>query len=86
MKLKLTAFIQELITVKDAAHVIDLDECNAIGNHWLVVFVKSNKVTIFDSFGVEHIPRQLYELMSYAIHACDLIKYECFVLDLSILC
>ena len=50
MKLKLTAFIQELITV---------------GNHWLVVFVKSNKVTIFDRFGVEYIPRQIKRVIQY---------------------
>ena len=65
MKLKLTAFIQELITVKDAAHVIDFDEYGVIGNHWLVVFVKSNEVTIFDRFGVECIPRQIKIVIQY---------------------
>ena len=65
MKLKLTAFIQELITLKDAARVIDLEEYDAIGNHWLVVFVKSNEGTIFDRFDVEYIPRQIKRVIQY---------------------
>ena len=34
------------------------DECESIGSHWIAVYIDDNKVTYFDSFGVEHIPKE----------------------------
>ena len=38
--------------IKDGAYVINLDEHSDIGTHWIALYV-----TLFDSFGVEHIPK-----------------------------
>ena len=45
--------------IKDGAYVINLDECSDIGTHWVALYVKNNDVTYFDSFGVEHIPKEI---------------------------
>ena len=48
-----------LIEIKDGAHVINLDEYSDIGTHWVPLCVNDNDVTCFDSFGVEHIPKEI---------------------------
>ena len=45
------------------AYIISLDEYESIGAHWIVLYVHDNNVTYFDSFGVEHIPRELIKLI-----------------------
>ena len=45
--------------IKDGAYVINLDEYSDIGTHWIALYVKNNVVTYFDSFGVEHIPKEI---------------------------
>ena len=43
---------------KDGAYIINLDEYSDIGTHWVALYVQNN-VTYFDSFGVEHIPKEI---------------------------
>ena len=45
--------------IKNGAYVINLDEYEDIGTHWIALYVKNNEVTYFDSFGVEHIPNEI---------------------------
>ena len=45
--------------IKKGAYVINLDEYKNTGTHWVSLFVKTNKVIYFDSFGVEHIPKEI---------------------------
>ena len=45
--------------IKDGAHVINLDEDSDIGAHCIALYVLNNDVTYFDSFGVEHIPKEI---------------------------
>ena len=40
-------------------YVINLDEYSNIGTHWIVLYVNSKTVTYFDSFGIEHIPKEV---------------------------
>ena len=30
-----------------------------MGTHWIALFVKNNEVIYFDSFGVEHVPKEI---------------------------
>ena len=46
-------------TIKKGAYVINLDEYENTGTHWVSLFVKANEVIYFDSFGVEHIPKEI---------------------------
>ena len=43
----------------DGAYIINLDEYESIGTHWIAFYVSSKNVTYFASFGVEHIPREI---------------------------
>ena len=48
-----------LAKTKDRAYVINLDKYSDIGTHWVALYVYNNDVTYFDSFGVEHIPKEI---------------------------
>ena len=45
--------------IKDGAYIINLDEYSDIGTHWVALSVNNNDLTYFDSFGVEHIPKEI---------------------------
>ena len=45
--------------IKKGAYVINLDEYENTGTHWVALFVKANKVIYFDSFRIEHIPKEI---------------------------
>ena len=45
--------------IKKGAYVINLDEYENTGTHWVSLFVKANEVIYFDSFGGEHIPKEI---------------------------
>ena len=61
-------------TIKNGAYVINLDEYHDIGTHRVALYVQStsvydtyvnnNIVTYFDSFGVEHIPKEIMEFIN----------------------
>ena len=46
-------------TIKKGAYVINLDEYENTGTHWIALFVKPKYVVYFDSFGIEHIPKEI---------------------------
>ena len=50
--------------IKDGTYVINLDEYSDIGTHWVALYVHNNYVTYFDSFGVEHIPKEIKAFIS----------------------
>ena len=45
--------------IKDWAYVINFDEYKSIGTHWIALYVNDNNIIYFDSFGVEHILREI---------------------------
>ena len=45
--------------IKKGAYVINLDEYANIGTHWITLFVKPKYTVYFDSFGVQHIPKEI---------------------------
>ena len=45
--------------IKKGAYVINLDEYENTGTHWVSLFVKPKEVIYFDSFGIEHIPKEI---------------------------
>ena len=50
--------------IKDGAYVINLDEYSDIGTHWIALYVNNKTVTYFDSFGVEHIPKEIEKIIN----------------------
>ena len=58
--------------IKKGACVINLDEYENTGTHWVSLFVKPKYTVYFDSFGVEHIPKEINKLI------CNDIKSNIF--------
>ena len=49
--------------IKNGAYVINLDEYSDIGTHWIALYVNNKTVVYFDSFAVEHIPKEIKNLL-----------------------
>ena len=50
-------------TIKNCTYVINLDEYRDIGTHWVALYVNNKTATYFDSFGVEHIPKEIMKFI-----------------------
>ena len=50
--------------IKNGAYIINVDEYSDIGTDWVPLYMKNNDVTYFDSFGLEHIPKEIKTLIS----------------------
>ena len=48
-----------LTKTRDGTFIIDLDEYESIGTHWIALYVNAENVTYFDSCEVEHIPKEI---------------------------
>ena len=48
---------------KKGAYVINLDEYRNIGTHWVALYVNNKTMIYFDSFGVEHIPKEIMKFI-----------------------
>ena len=65
--------------IKDGAYVVNLDENSDIGTHWVAFYVNNKTTTYFDSFGIEHISKEVKKVMGnrniitniYRIQNCD---------------
>ena len=45
--------------IKKGAYVINLDEYEKTGTQWVALFVKPKYTVYFDSFGIEHVPKEI---------------------------
>ena len=45
--------------IKDGPYVINIDEYSDIGIHWIALYVNNKTITYFDSFGIEHITKEV---------------------------
>ena len=50
--------------IKDGAYIINLDEYADIVTHWIALFCNRNEITYFDSFGVEHVPKEIKKFIN----------------------
>ena len=50
--------------IKDGAYVINLDDYSDIGTHWIALYVNTKTVIYFDSFGVEHISKEIQKFIN----------------------
>ena len=55
MNLRLMVFIK----IKDGKYIINLDEYESIGTHWIALYAIAENVTYFNGFGVKHIPKEI---------------------------
>ena len=75
--------------IKKGAYVINLDEYENTSTHWIDLFVKPKCTVSFDSFGIEHIPKEINKFIGnndiksniFRIHAYDSIMCGYFCIE-----
>ena len=50
--------------IKNGAYIINLHEQSDIGTHWVALYIQNNDVIYFDSFGVDHILKEIRGFIS----------------------
>ena len=78
MNLDLMVFILEVIYQinKGWVYVINIDEYSDIGTHWIAFYTLNNNVTYFDSFGVEHIQKEIKILIDKSIGVANIVRIQ----------
>ena len=82
-------FILETICLKKIkvrAYVINLDEYADVGTHWIALFFRRSEIVYFDSFGVEHAPEEIKEVIGnknieaniFRVQSNDWVMCGCF--------
>ena len=51
-------------TIKKGAYVINFDAYENTGTHWVALFVKPKYTVYFDSFGIEHILKEINKFIN----------------------
>ena len=64
--------------IKDGAYMINLDKYSDIGTHWLALHVNNNNITYFDSFGVEHISKEIKEFVKNKNITANIFRIQAF--------
>ena len=64
--------------IKDEVYVINLDECSDIGTRWIALYVQKNDDIYFDSFGVEHISKEVKTFMSNKNIKTNIFRKEAY--------
>ena len=68
--------------IKELTFVINLGGNKPIRTHWIALYVNADNVTYFDSFGVEHIPKEIKKFIGnrnvatnpFRVQACVFIN------------
>ena len=80
MNLGLMVFILEIIYLikKNGAYVINLGEYSDIGTHWITLYALNKNVTYFDSFVVEHIPKETKIFINKSIFVTNIFRVQTY--------
>ena len=70
-------------TIKNGAYVINLDEYADVGTHWIAFYVKSNEFVYFDSFGIEHVLKEIRRFIGHKDIKTSIFRIQA---DNSIIC
>ena len=72
--------------IKDGVYVINLDEYADVHTYWIDLFCNRNEIVYFNSFGVEHVPIEIEELVGnknikvniFQVQTDDSVMYRYF--------
>ena len=64
--------------IKDGAYPINLDEYSDIGTHWIALYALNNNVTCFDSFRIEHIPKEIKKFIGNKIIQTNIFRIQAY--------
>ena len=63
---------------KEATYAINLDGFKSIETNWIALYVNGNIVIYFDSFGVEHIPKELKKFIGNKNITTNIYKIQAY--------
>ena len=69
--------------IKHGVYLINLDKYADVGTHWIAFYVKNNEVIYFDSFGVEHVPKEIKRFIGHKNIKTNIFRIQA---DKSIMC
>ena len=64
--------------IKDGAYIANLDEYHDIGTHWVALYVNNKTATHFDSFNVEHIPKNVKKFINDKILIVNIFRIQAY--------
>ena len=64
--------------IKNGAYVINLDEYHDVGTHWIALYVNIKTVTYFDSFGVEHIAKEIMKFIDNKSIITNILRIQAY--------
>ena len=64
--------------IKKGAYVINLDEYENTGTHWVSLFVKPKYTVYFDSFGIEHIPKEINKFIGNSDIKSNIFRIQAY--------
>ena len=64
--------------IKAGGNVRNIDEYSDIGTHSIALYVNTKPVTYFDSFGVEHIPKEIKKLINNENIIANIFRIETY--------
>ena len=50
--------------IKDGSYVLNLGDYSDIGTHWIALYANNKTMAYFDSFGIEHIPKEIKKFIN----------------------
>ena len=63
---------------KDETYITSLDEYADIGTHWIALYMNGNAVTYFDSFGVEHVPKEIKKFIIGSTITTNIFRMQAY--------
>ena len=55
-----------------------LDEYFDVGTHWIALYTLNNNITYFDSFGVEHIPKEIKTFIHKSLFVTNIFRIQAY--------
>ena len=63
---------------KDEAYITCFEEYADIGTHWIALYMNGNAVTYFDSFGVEHISKEIKKFIIGSTITTNIFRMQAY--------
>ena len=57
---------------------MNIDEYESIGTHWIALYGNGNNITYFDSFGIEHIPKEIKKFIGNKIITTNIYRIQAY--------
>ena len=57
---------------------MNIDEYESIGTHWIALCGNGNNITYFDSFGIEHIPKEIKKFIGNKIITTNIYRIQAY--------